>query len=102
MSAEQHTEGAAGDVSADIAVITRVLHAAARGNLSRRVSLIEINKESPVYEGAMAANLILDRMETLNREVLGAMSAAMEGRFYRSVIGKGLPGHFSQVTETAT
>jgi methyl-accepting chemotaxis protein len=109
MSRETHegVEGGAavsapGDVRADIEVITRVLRAAARGNLSRRVSLIDINQDSPVYESAMAANLILDRMETLNREVLGAMSAAMEGRFYRSVIGKGLPGHFSQVTETAT
>lgn len=82
--------------------ITRVMRAAAKGNLSKRSSLTLIDKESPVYAVAMAGNLILDRVETLNREVLGAMSAAIDGRFYRSVIAKGLPGHFRQVTETAT
>lgn len=82
-------------------ILSAVLKDAARGNLSARISLIDIDESSPVYLGAMSANLILDRLETLNREVVGAMTAAIDGRYYRTVIGKGLPGHFYQVTETA-
>ena len=51
--------------------ITRVMRAAAKGNLSQRSSLTLIDKDSPVYAVAMAGNLVLDRVETLNREVLG-------------------------------
>lgn len=87
---------------AHLDLVNDVMVGAANGNLSARVSLTDIDADSEIYDTAMAVNLILDRMETLNREVLGAMSAAIDGRFYRSVIAKGLPGHFTQVTETAT
>ncbi len=98
---------AADDVAVDVnthelAQFTRTLQSAAAGNLSARISLLDVPPTSPVYAGAMAVNLVLDRMETMNREVIGAMSAAVDGRFYRSIITKGLPGHFRQVTESAS
>ena len=88
--------------SAEVDAISLALRTAAAGNLSARVSLLDVKDDSAVFTSAMAVNLVLDRIETMNREVIGAMSAAVDGRFYRRVISKGLPGHFQQVTETAS
>ena len=71
-------------VSPTAAQLTRLLRDASDGRLSSRIT--GLSSDDPLFEIAEAANDLLDRVETANREVLGAMGAAREGR--RPAIGE--------------
>jgi methyl-accepting chemotaxis protein len=61
--------------------------------------LTGLSSDDPLFEIAEAANDLLDRVETANREVLGAMGAAREGRYHRQYIGRGMTGSFRPVAD---
>lgn len=83
-------------------LIGNLLAVAADGDLSGRVALNQIDEGDALYPTAMGVNALLDRVETLNREVLGTLVAAREGRFNRVVLTRGLPGHLSHVAAAVT
>ena len=84
-------------VSPTAAQLTRLLRDASDGRLSSRIT--GLSSDDPLFEIAEAANDLLDRVETANREVLGAMGAAREGRYHRQYIGRGMTGSFRPVAD---
>lgn len=82
------------------AQLTRLLRDAAEGRLSGRI--VGVPSSDPLFEAAEAANDLLDRVETGNREVLGSMGAALDGRFHRRYLGRGMTGSFRGIADTIT
>ena len=72
--------------------IADVARAAAAGDLERRV--LTVPPRGTVGEVQTAINGALDIADAFVREAGGAMGAAAEGRYYRTILLRGLPGAF--------
>ncbi len=73
---------------------------AADGRLSGRI--VDVPTDDPLYSACMGLNGLLDRVELVNREVSGAMLAAVEGRYHRKFIALGVTGSFVPVAESVS
>lgn len=78
-----------------VARLAALLRNASVGMLSGRIT--DVAPDDPLAEVVEAANDLLDRVETSNREVLGAMGAALEGRYHRRYVRRGMNGSFVTV-----
>ena len=89
-----------------LARLNDLLTQAAEGRLSGRI--VDVPSDDPLYGACGGLNELLDRVELVNREVSGAMLAAVEGRYHRKFIALGVTGSFvpvagrSDIAETAT
>ncbi|GAB4130877.1 MAG: methyl-accepting chemotaxis protein [Rhodothalassiaceae bacterium] len=77
-----------------LAKIAEVLHAAAHGDLERRV--LGIDPDSPEAPVLHALNQILDLADAYVRETRASLDAAQEGRFHRLFLERGMRGTFGQ------
>lgn len=75
---------------ADLAALTAVLHAAAEGDLERRVPTVG----PELAELRTALNRMLDVVDAYVRESGATLEAASAGRFHRRLLTRGLPGTF--------
>jgi methyl-accepting chemotaxis protein len=80
--------------------LTTLLDEAAVGRLSGRI--VDVPPEDPLYAACMGLNGLLDRVELVNREVSGAMGAAVEGRYHRRFVSLGVSGSFLPVAQSVT
>lgn len=85
---------------ATAALLTRLLRESSEGRLSSRI--VGIHRDDPLYQAVESANDLLDRVETVNREVLGGMGAALEGRYHRKFIRRGMKGTFEGVAQAVS
>jgi methyl-accepting chemotaxis protein len=83
-----------------LARLTDLIDQAAIGRLSGRI--VDVAPDDPLYPACQGLNRLLDRVELVNREVSGAMQAAVEGRYYRTFIPVGVTGSFVPVAESVT
>lgn len=76
--------------ASDVAEAVRVCRAAALGDLEARVA----------GEGELATsiNALLDATDAFVRESGAALTAASQGRFYRKVVVRGMPGSFRRAS----
>ncbi|MBO9568430.1 MAG: chemotaxis protein [Cellulomonas iranensis] len=75
---------------ATLELITQVLHAAADGDLERRVPAV-----GPELEDLRTAlNRVLDVVDAYVRESGATLEAASHGRYHRQLLTRGLPGTF--------
>jgi len=81
-------------------LLTGLLIDAGRGRLSGRIT--EVPGDDPLFPACEALNGLLDRVELVNREVSGAMHAAVEGRYHRKFIALGVQGSFIPVAQSVT
>ena len=92
------TTESAGLKSADLITRMRqVCDAAAKGDLEQRITGIEEGGE--LSELAWNINALLDIVNSYTRETAAGMSAASEGKFFRKIILRGLPGEFRRSSE---
>ncbi|MFQ5347088.1 MAG: methyl-accepting chemotaxis protein [Rhodothalassiaceae bacterium] len=84
----------AGQEEPVLAKITEVLLAAAQGDLERRV--LGIDPESPDAEAQHALNQLLDLADAYVRETRASLDAALDGRFHRLFLERGMRGTFGQ------
>lgn len=77
----------------DIGKATQVMIAAGSGNLNPRVT--GIVRQDELGELQHDVNRLLDLMEAFTKESEAAMDAAMQRRYYRTIIPTGLPGLFA-------
>lgn len=80
--------------------LTELLANAGEGRLSGRI--VDVPKDDPLYAACIGANNLLDRVELVNREVSGAMQAALAGRYHRKFIAQGVTGSFVPVAESVS
>lgn len=83
------------------AALTRaatVCEGAAKGNIEARI--LEIPEDGTVGTIQHSINHLLDITDAFVREAQGSMRAVGEGRYYRLVLARGLPGAFNQAAET--
>ncbi|EAI3905867.1 hypothetical protein A0Z62_06305 [Campylobacter lari] len=74
--------------------ITQVLNELTKGNLEARITHIAVPK-SGVGKLSWVVNDLADQMEAFNREILNAILAVKEQRFYRKARLEGLMGTFA-------
>ncbi|EGK8127795.1 hypothetical protein IO380_001048 [Campylobacter lari] len=74
--------------------ITQVLNELTKGNLEVRITHIAVPK-SGVGKLSWVVNDLADQMEAFNREILNAILAVKEQRFYRKARLEGLMGTFA-------
>jgi methyl-accepting chemotaxis protein len=86
------------DRSKWIKKITEVCREASEGNLESRI--VGYDKNDEIGELARAINNLLDVTDAFVRESQAALSFASQGRFYRRVLLRGLPGTFKQAART--
>lgn len=102
-SLQRHSESeiAAGPPSADalIAQLRSVCRAAANGDLEPRATGID-NELGEFAELAWEINELLDVTTAFVREAAASMSSAGDGRFFRKVALRGMPGEFRRSSET--
>jgi methyl-accepting chemotaxis protein len=83
-----------------LARLTALLTDAGAGRLSGRI--VDVPEDDPLHDACKSANALLDRVELVNREVAGAMTAAVEGRYHRRFVTLGVTGSFTPVAESVT
>ncbi len=83
-----------------LARLTDLLDQSAAGRLSGRI--VDVPGDDPLYPACQGLNGLLDRVELVNREVSGAMLAAVEGRYHRKFIALGVTGSFVPVADSVT
>lgn len=83
-----------------LARLNDLLTQAAEGRLSGRI--VDVPSDDPLYGACGGLNGLLDRVELVNREVSGAMLAAVEGRYHRKFIALGVTGSFVPVADSVS
>ena len=78
--------------------LLEVLSAATDGDCSQRVQVDQDTE--PLAEVAHGLNRLLDLVESSQRDVVGASTAAARGRVDRMPMAQGLPGDFKDVAES--
>ncbi len=94
--ASQSTAIALSDEDA-MSAIGQVLTAASAGDLEPRVG--QLGARDELVELAHRVDALLDVMDAFVRESGTALVAASEGRYYRQVLTRGMPGVFHQAAE---
>ncbi len=80
--------------------LTHLLSEAGAGRLSGRIT--DVPSDDTLYGACLGLNNLLDKVELVNREVSGAMSAAVEGRYHRRFIALGVSGSFVPVADSVS
>jgi methyl-accepting chemotaxis protein len=80
--------------------LTQLLQAAGAGKLSGRI--VDVPPTDPLFDACVGLNNLLDRVELVNREVTGAMGAAVEGRYHRRFLAMGVTGSFVPVADSVS
>jgi methyl-accepting chemotaxis protein len=83
-----------------LARLNALLADASMGRLSGRI--VDVPADDPLYPACTSLNGLLDRVELVNREVSGAMTAAVEGRYHRRFVALGVTGSFVPVAESVS
>ena len=78
--------------------ITEVCNEAGNGNLESRI--VGYDKNDEIGNLVHAINNLLDVTDAFVRESQAALSFASQGKFYRRVLLRGLPGTFKQASRT--
>jgi methyl-accepting chemotaxis protein len=94
------------DSSSPVELVARmreVCRAATTGDIEQRITNIEPANE--LAELAWDINALLDIVDSYTRETSASMASASEGKFFRKIVLRGLPGEFrrsSEVINTAS
>jgi len=74
--------------------VIRVCRAAAKGDLDQRIT--SLSPEPKEREIALAINALLDSTDAFVRESVATLKAAVEHRYHRRFIERGMPGAFAR------
>lgn len=80
--------------------LTSLLTEAGAGRLSGRIT--DVSPQDPLHDACVSLNELLDKVELVNREVSGAMSAAAERRYHRRFIAIGMSGSFVSIANSVS
>mgnify|MGYP003628114939 CR=1 FL=1 len=90
----EHDNSAPGDL---VAIMRTVCRAAVQGDIEQRIT--GIDEESELAELAWDINALLDLINSYTRETAASMAHASDGKFFRKIILRGLPGEFRHASE---
>lgn len=89
--------GSSPDDHEAIAAISAVLLSATRGDLEPRCGQVAASPD--VADLADRVDALLDTIDGFVREAATALAAASEGRYYRQILTRGMPGAFRHAAE---
>ncbi len=95
---ERALEARVAALERSLAEITDIARRIGEGDLEARI--MRVRDDDPAAEAKLAINHMLDMTDAFVREAEGGLQAALEGRFHRRFLRRGMRGRFYSAAET--